>query len=187
MGVVPIASGCAVCGEPSWARPLEQPLRCRPSNPRTPEPRRQALGFRPRYALAGCGRHRGQPPRSPDSRRGGRKSASLGGVALWRGDLPSGASGRLPTRNRSQGRCHLSLVRGGAGDKPGDAQPLQAGPGQWADPGPAFHGHRPISQKPGGGITDPLLCFPAFGCVDLGRPSRAAYPRFAVQALKRLF
>jgi hypothetical protein len=46
---------------------------------------------------------------------------------------------------------------------------------------------RDLSRSRGKDRRDLDACTPASVARDLGRPSQAAYPRFAVQALKRLF
>jgi hypothetical protein len=153
----------------------------------SPEPRMPSWATGPTWP---CwrGASAKRPHRTPRLLRGEGQGRLVDGAGLWLGVLAAGQ--RQPTPKRGSGAGAVSPRLGlrflGAGAKPDGACRCKAGAGRERT-NPWRWKPSPISLKPGEGITDPLLCFPAFGCADLGRPSRAAYPRFAVQAHARLF
>jgi hypothetical protein len=145
------------------------------------------LGHRPDMALLER-RHRQAASSDTPTSEGGGQGRLVDWAGLWLSVLAAGQ--RQPTPQRGSGAGAVSPRLGlrflGAGAKPDVACRCKAGAGRERTY-PWRWKPSPISLKPGVGITYPLLCFPAFGCADLGRPSRAAYPRFAVQAHARLF
>ena len=137
-----------------------------------------------------CGQFLGGPcPNTPTSGRlGGRRAVSLKGWCPLAGSVPLAQGLRPPSDRRDagpQGAVPSQPVRTGRGRAPSSGVVVNlsvwSGLGQGSGlPSEAFTvaTSQAISLNSRGmGFDRPhCLCFPAFGCADLGRPSRAAYP-----------